>query len=248
MSVKGFFGNLLRNIRVIRSSGSNWNNMNDWYYLKSLDFKRRMLIARHLTGAIARRLSGFAVEGLSGFIFSTGGGTHGPEKVSAKSEDEPVREGIGERTFRRYTVRYRDEGTEGLLDKRLGALSHNRAPQEEAPGRGSAPPAQGAAGASWGDDTQGRKHSQVGSQGDIQRFFCFGGRNLEQHERRKGSIGEHGYIHQTKLVAESGFGINSSSLFTILLISLGLGRSAPAKELIPSAYAGGARRSSWTPT
>jgi len=48
--------------------------MNDWYYLKSLDFKRRMLIARHLTGAIARRLSGFAVEGLSGFIFSTGGG------------------------------------------------------------------------------------------------------------------------------------------------------------------------------
>ena len=39
--------------------------------------------------------------------------------------------GITERTFRRYTVRYRDEGMQGLLDKRLGAVSHNRASQQE---------------------------------------------------------------------------------------------------------------------
>ncbi len=39
--------------------------------------------------------------------------------------------GIGERTFRRYTVRYRDEGTKGLLDRRLGAVSHNRASKQE---------------------------------------------------------------------------------------------------------------------
>ena len=39
--------------------------------------------------------------------------------------------GIGERTFRRYTVRYSNEGMRGLLDRRLGALSHNQAPQEE---------------------------------------------------------------------------------------------------------------------
>lgn len=39
--------------------------------------------------------------------------------------------GIGERTFRRYTVRYGNEGMRGLLDRRLGAFSHNRAPQEE---------------------------------------------------------------------------------------------------------------------
>ncbi|MXZ48723.1 MAG: helix-turn-helix domain-containing protein [Candidatus Dadabacteria bacterium] len=39
--------------------------------------------------------------------------------------------GIGKRTFRRYTVRYSNEGMRGLLDRRLGALSHNRAPQEE---------------------------------------------------------------------------------------------------------------------
>ena len=54
-------------------------------------FLKKLLIARHL--------SGLAVEGLSGFIFSTGGDTHGPDEVSAKSEDEPVREGIPEMDF-----------------------------------------------------------------------------------------------------------------------------------------------------
>ena len=39
--------------------------------------------------------------------------------------------GVTERTFRRYTVRYRNEGMQGLLDRRLGAVSHNRASSRE---------------------------------------------------------------------------------------------------------------------
>ena len=39
--------------------------------------------------------------------------------------------GVTERTFRRYTVRYRNEGMQGLLDRRLGAVSHNRASPRE---------------------------------------------------------------------------------------------------------------------
>ena len=39
--------------------------------------------------------------------------------------------GITERTLRRYIVRYRGEGTEGLLDRRLGKVSPRRAPQQE---------------------------------------------------------------------------------------------------------------------
>ena len=39
--------------------------------------------------------------------------------------------GITERTFRRYIVRYRDGGTKELLDRRLGAVSHNRASVRE---------------------------------------------------------------------------------------------------------------------
>ena len=39
--------------------------------------------------------------------------------------------GIGERTFRRYIKRYGNEGGEGLLDRRLGAVSHNRASPRE---------------------------------------------------------------------------------------------------------------------
>ena len=33
--------------------------------------------------------------------------------------------------MRRYIVRYRGEGTEGLLDRRLGKVSPRRAPQQE---------------------------------------------------------------------------------------------------------------------
>ncbi len=39
--------------------------------------------------------------------------------------------GICERTLRRYIERYEDEGAQGLLDRRLGAISHRRAPVDE---------------------------------------------------------------------------------------------------------------------
>ena len=39
--------------------------------------------------------------------------------------------GVSERTFRRYGVRYDDEGLEGLIDQRLAQVSHRRAPVDE---------------------------------------------------------------------------------------------------------------------
>lgn len=39
--------------------------------------------------------------------------------------------GVHERTFRRYIDRYEDEGTAGLIDKRLTQVSHRRAPVDE---------------------------------------------------------------------------------------------------------------------
>ena len=39
--------------------------------------------------------------------------------------------GVSDRTFRRYKGRYDEEGTEGLLDKRLTKASHRRAPVDE---------------------------------------------------------------------------------------------------------------------
>jgi transposase len=39
--------------------------------------------------------------------------------------------GICDRTFRRYIDRYEDEGLDGLIDKRLGQVSHRRAPVDE---------------------------------------------------------------------------------------------------------------------
>ena len=38
---------------------------------------------------------------------------------------------MSERTFRRYVVRYTNQGSEGLLDRRLGRLSPRRAGEEE---------------------------------------------------------------------------------------------------------------------
>ncbi|MDE2799103.1 MAG: helix-turn-helix domain-containing protein [Gemmatimonadota bacterium] len=38
---------------------------------------------------------------------------------------------MSERKFRRYVERYRDEGVEGLLDRRLDRRSPRRAPEEE---------------------------------------------------------------------------------------------------------------------
>ena len=39
--------------------------------------------------------------------------------------------GICDRTFRRYLERYEDKGMEGLIDQRLGQVSHRRAPVDE---------------------------------------------------------------------------------------------------------------------
>jgi hypothetical protein len=39
--------------------------------------------------------------------------------------------GICDRTFRRYLVRYEDKGMEGLIDQRLGQVSHRSAPVDE---------------------------------------------------------------------------------------------------------------------
>ena len=51
------------------------------------------------------------------------------KKVTQKEAAEQL--GITQRTFRRYVVRYRSEGAEGLLDRRLGKVSPRRAPQQE---------------------------------------------------------------------------------------------------------------------
>jgi hypothetical protein len=39
--------------------------------------------------------------------------------------------GVCDRTFRRYLLRYEDKGMEGLIDQRLGQVSHRRAPVDE---------------------------------------------------------------------------------------------------------------------
>ena len=39
--------------------------------------------------------------------------------------------GVCERTFRRWTERYQQEGAQGLVDKRLDKLAHNTAPVDE---------------------------------------------------------------------------------------------------------------------
>lgn len=42
--------------------------------------------------------------------------------------------GVCERSFRRYSVRFEDDGLEGLIDRRLGQVSHRRAPVDEVMG------------------------------------------------------------------------------------------------------------------
>ena len=39
--------------------------------------------------------------------------------------------GVSDRTFRRYLLRYEEEGMQGLADKRLGQISHRSAPADE---------------------------------------------------------------------------------------------------------------------
>jgi hypothetical protein len=39
--------------------------------------------------------------------------------------------GVCDRTYRRYLVRYEEQGMEGLIDRRLGQISHRSAPVDE---------------------------------------------------------------------------------------------------------------------
>lgn len=39
--------------------------------------------------------------------------------------------GVSDRTFRRYLVDYKAEGLQGLIDSRIGQISHRRAPVDE---------------------------------------------------------------------------------------------------------------------
>ena len=39
--------------------------------------------------------------------------------------------GVCERSFRRYIDRYEEDGLQGLIDRRLGQISHRRAPVDE---------------------------------------------------------------------------------------------------------------------
>ncbi len=49
------------------------------------------------------------------------------------SQEEAARLlGVCERTFRRYLERFEEEGPTGLMDKRIGQISHRRAPVDEA--------------------------------------------------------------------------------------------------------------------
>ena len=43
--------------------------------------------------------------------------------------------GMSERTFRRWQVRYREDGAAGLRDRRLGQPSRRRADEASSPGR-----------------------------------------------------------------------------------------------------------------
>lgn len=104
---------------------------------------------------IARHLSGFAEEGLSGFIFSTGGGIHGPDKVSAESQDEPVREGIQEMEGEEgdtgrggRAVRYREEDVSSLHSP----IQQRRDAWAFGPPAGSTLPQPGPAGGELGGD------------------------------------------------------------------------------------------------
>src|SRR5262245_50627171 len=39
--------------------------------------------------------------------------------------------GVSDRTFRRYLIKYQEEGLDGLIDHRLGQISHRRAAVDE---------------------------------------------------------------------------------------------------------------------
>jgi len=53
------------------------------------------------------------------------------KKRSFTQEEAARLLGVSDRTFRRYINRYEEKGIEGLYDKRLGKVSHRRAPVDE---------------------------------------------------------------------------------------------------------------------
>ncbi len=55
----------------------------------------------------------------------------GWKKGSLTQEEAAMLIGVCARTFRRYLVRYEEEGMEGLMDRRLGQVSHRCAPVDE---------------------------------------------------------------------------------------------------------------------
>jgi hypothetical protein len=58
-------------------------------------------------------------------------GYEGWKRGRLTQEEAAMLLGVCDRTFRRYLMRYEDQGMEGLADKRLGQVSHRRAPVDE---------------------------------------------------------------------------------------------------------------------
>src|SRR5260370_27484165 len=63
---------------------------------------------------------------------------HRWESAELNQEEAAELLGVTERTFRRWTRRYEEEGEAGLLDRRLGKASGRRGPPGR--GRGAEPP------------------------------------------------------------------------------------------------------------
>lgn len=55
----------------------------------------------------------------------------GWERGRLTQEEAAVLLGVCDRTFRRYILRYEDKGMDGLIDQRLGQVSHRSAPVDE---------------------------------------------------------------------------------------------------------------------
>ena len=55
----------------------------------------------------------------------------GWEKGRLTQEEAARLLGVCERTYRRYLVRYEEQGMEGLVDRRLGQISRRSAPVDE---------------------------------------------------------------------------------------------------------------------
>lgn len=63
----------------------------------------------------------------------------GWERGRLTQEEAALLLGVCDRTFRRYLVRYEEKGMEGLIDQRLGQVSHRCAPVDEVMALSSVP-------------------------------------------------------------------------------------------------------------